>query len=589
MAAVITVVVGHRGSGKTAFLRRAERALRAAGEEATFVDLDHEIEQAAGRPISELFPAIGEAAFRELERSTAAAVFSRLAGVRAFVATGAGFDGHLPADAEVLWVQRLTDPDGRIFLDRPPLDPGRPPLDEYRDRYRERTERYRARATETYVVPEGVGEEPIAADRLLLGLGGPEVGGLLTVTAADIGHDRWPSFVAKRLRWGIDRFEIRDDLIDGSASERVRHIPPDRLLLARRTAGSWLEEPAPPGALVDWALEVGSPPPGADIVSLHAGGVAEGAARLTEHEGTAHLKLAVEVGDFAELAAGHRWRMDDPEGRSFLPRSRDGRWSWYRLAQRGSMEVNFFREGAGSAADQPTLAEWAAMPPSTSFAAILGDPVHHSRTPEHHREFFARRGMGVVRVPMAEGELTEATLEVLADIGLTHAAVTAPLKQQALELCREVTGPAAALGAVNTLRRSPSGWVGTNTDVDGMEPIATAARGTVALWGGGGTRAMALAALPGAVPYSARTGRPRDGDGFGPDGPDSVVWAVGRSRQGQCTWPPASWRPQRVIDLNYSEDSPGLEYAQQAGAEYTSGLAMFRAQAARQQEFWDGG
>jgi len=98
-----------------------------------------------------------------------------------------------------------------------------------------------------------------------------------------------------------------------------------------------------------------------------------------------------------------------------------------------------------------------------------------------------------------------------------------------------------------------------------------------------------LAAVPRGVPYSARGGGPLAGFEDVDGGPDIVIWAVGRSRQAACQWPPSGWAPRLVVDLNYTEDSPGLEYAQRLGVAYQSGLNMFKTQAQRQREFWDGG
>jgi len=61
------VLVGLPGSGKSAVGRRV-----AARHQATFIDLDEQIEQAAGRPIPEIFAEDGEAAFRSLEREIVA-------------------------------------------------------------------------------------------------------------------------------------------------------------------------------------------------------------------------------------------------------------------------------------------------------------------------------------------------------------------------------------------------------------------------------------------------------------------------------------------------------------------------------------
>ena len=91
--------------------------------------------------------------------------------------------------------------------------------------------------------------------------------------------------------------------------------------------------------------------------------------------------------------------------------------------------------------------------------------------------------------------------------------------------------------------------------------------------------------MPQARVFSARTGHERaTSDTTSSWQPDAVIWAVGRERLNR--WPPASWRPQLVIDANYSEDSPGREYALTTGARYLAGDAWFKRQAAEQRCFW---
>lgn len=76
------VLVGLMGAGKTSVGRRLAEKLGLA-----FVDADHEIETAAGKPIKDIFAEHGEAYFREGERR----VIQRLIGNGAQVlATGGG-------------------------------------------------------------------------------------------------------------------------------------------------------------------------------------------------------------------------------------------------------------------------------------------------------------------------------------------------------------------------------------------------------------------------------------------------------------------------------------------------------------------
>ncbi len=70
------------GAGKSAIGRRLAARLGMA-----FVDSDHEVERAAGRPVAEIFAHCGEAAFRESERRTMARL---LAGPPSVLAAGGG-------------------------------------------------------------------------------------------------------------------------------------------------------------------------------------------------------------------------------------------------------------------------------------------------------------------------------------------------------------------------------------------------------------------------------------------------------------------------------------------------------------------
>ena len=63
------VLVGLPGSGKSAVGRRV-----AARHDAAFIDLDEEIEAAAGMPVASIFEAEGEAGFRRRERHAVAAL-----------------------------------------------------------------------------------------------------------------------------------------------------------------------------------------------------------------------------------------------------------------------------------------------------------------------------------------------------------------------------------------------------------------------------------------------------------------------------------------------------------------------------------
>jgi shikimate kinase len=116
------VMVGLMGAGKTSIGRRLAQRLELA-----FVDADHEIEQAAGCTIEEIFERYGEAAFRDGERRIIQRLLERPPHV---LATGggafmdpetrarikeAGISVWLKADLDVL-VRRVSRRNNRPLL-----------------------------------------------------------------------------------------------------------------------------------------------------------------------------------------------------------------------------------------------------------------------------------------------------------------------------------------------------------------------------------------------------------------------------------------------------------------------------------------
>lgn len=600
---MITYIVGHRGVGKSSFLKRLQSYFAKHGTEAICLDLDDEIEKSHEKSISEIFATEGESAFRKLEREMVESVASQWGAIKkpVFVAVGGGYLGPFPDPSQVLWLRRVTDRDGRVFLDRPRLDVSTSPYQEYMDRFAHREYSYLSVADEHLTLPEGEIQET-DYESIFLGFPADPIGGYLTLFEKDIRKfSGAENFVSRRLKWGVERFELRDDLLEDILIRYMLGLlPKDRLLLSFRKPGTEsllyhlpLEE-----FFFDWPAEKGPCPHHLkpDIFSLHEkkGSLQDSLLRFEDQAPErSHLKLAVEVDTWQELLEGHNWWREDPSNRSFLPRSQDGKWQWYRILFGRQMKVAFFKEGAGSAYDQPYFAQWVQAPFRVgSFAAIIGNPIHHSLTPTEQRAFFQSFQMPVLAIPMEDrGDFTF-HLEVLRHMGLRAAAITSPMKERALEVCSEVQAQASRVKAVNTLmlRRGTTDWVGANTDLDGLRAYidldaSLASEKDIVIWGGGGTRQVMKEVFPNATPYSARSGKPVNGYSE-VQNPKVIIWAVGRTRQPDCQWPPEDWPLERVIDLNYTMDSPGREFAVMKGLEYQSGITMFQAQARAQQRFW---
>jgi shikimate dehydrogenase len=137
----------------------------------------------------------------------------------------------------------------------------------------------------------------------------------------------------------------------------------------------------------------------------------------------------------------------------------------------------------------------------THVFGVIGHPIGHSRSPEMQGAAFADAGLDAAYVALLvpPERLAEAVAGAHA-LGFQGLNVTIPHKQAVPALCVHVDAAARAVGAVNTLRRAPTGWEGFNTDAPAClahleaAGIARGARALV-LGAGGAARASAWALL----------------------------------------------------------------------------------------------
>jgi shikimate dehydrogenase len=134
---------------------------------------------------------------------------------------------------------------------------------------------------------------------------------------------------------------------------------------------------------------------------------------------------------------------------------------------------------------------------TTALYGVLGHPVAHSRSPAMQNAAFAALGLDAAYVALpVPPERLAAAIRGAHALGFQGLNVTVPHKQAVLALCATVDGSAAAVGAVNTLRRAASGWEGFNTDAPACLALLEAAglvRGARALLAGAGGAARAAA------------------------------------------------------------------------------------------------
>lgn len=137
---------------------------------------------------------------------------------------------------------------------------------------------------------------------------------------------------------------------------------------------------------------------------------------------------------------------------------------------------------------------------ATRLFAILGDPVLQVRTPELFNALMASRGADAVMVPVQVGSADLAA--VVAGLrrmeNLSGFIVTVPHKTAMPALCDAVSAAAAAVGAVNAVRRHPNGRLeGAILDgigfVKGLERAGLSPRGRSVFMAGAGGAARAIA------------------------------------------------------------------------------------------------
>ncbi len=593
-----TVIIGHRGTGKTSLLKRIGKYYVEALRPVILLDLDEYICQRERKTIPAIFQEQGEAHFRFLERKYYDEVVQMHlhTQVDIYLSVGAGFQPGEKWGWRFLWVRRSTDFEGRVFFNRPRLNPNVSAMDEFLERVPQREQNYALWADMTYTLEEGFDFQNEAEKKILFN----SIENLNSAMTLLPQHmDNLSIFWQQRKNWGLTYFELRDDLLNPEQIEKaLKILPHSQILLSFRNQNHWQQTykwVQQYSLKFDWPLEFQQSPPEKPFILSYHGRQDDLSAtlkNLEQHlqEGTL-LKFAVPIRDFQELQSVHTWYERHKNQVIVLPMSVDGRWRWYRLWMSTRTPFSFCREAAGSAADQPTLFEvlnFQSFAESQNFATILGDPVEHSWTPAEQFSFFQERKAPVLRIRVSEKEWPEA-IPFLQKLGLKWAAVTSPLKRLAYELCQEKDAESEATYAVNTLAWQQDRWIGANTDKAGLQyllqQVPRIQEMNIVLWGGGGTLDVMKQLLPKAVAYSAQTQKARISSEQAPSRVDLVVWGVGRSQFEQIQkFPP--WAPLYLVDLNYAENSPGREYAQQVQAQYFSGEAMFRHQALVQRKFW---
>jgi 3-dehydroquinate dehydratase/shikimate dehydrogenase len=252
---------------------------------------------------------------------------------------------------------------------------------------------------------------------------------------------------------------------------------------------------------------------------------------------------------------------------------------------------------------------------TTQVYAVTGSPLGHSASPAMHNAAFAALGIDAVYLPLETADAAD--FFTLADaLPLAGASVTIPLKRDLLRasgVTVDIDDLPRRIGALNTLRRTETGWEGRNFDVAGflapLEGRAIPLRGSRALvLGAGGAARAAVHGLHAAgaeVTIAAR--RHAAATELAAEfGVSATTWPAAADWDLLVNTTPVGMSPnvgaspldddalrsaagKVVYDMVYNpQETRLLAQAATAGAQTIGGLEMLVAQACRQFEWWTG-
>jgi shikimate dehydrogenase len=255
----------------------------------------------------------------------------------------------------------------------------------------------------------------------------------------------------------------------------------------------------------------------------------------------------------------------------------------------------------------------------TEHYAVIGNPIHHSKSPLIHTEFAkqTQQNMDYIAREIALGEL-EQGLKQLADDGFKGINVTVPFKEQAWQLVDNKSAHAVRAGAINTIKFNGDGSLyGDNTDGLGLcrdltvnNAVSLSGKRILLLGAGGAARGVVEPLLnehPAELIITNRTeSKAQDiAELFTEFGKvsacgyndiegqfDLIINATSASLHGQLPPLKASLLSDQstCYDMMYSDtDTAFISWAKQHGANKTiDGLGMLVEQAAEAFNIWRG-
>lgn len=236
---------------------------------------------------------------------------------------------------------------------------------------------------------------------------------------------------------------------------------------------------------------------------------------------------------------------------------------------------------------------------------LIGKSLSHSWSKRYFEQKFEREGLADHRYELFEldrieqfPELSESNHEL---VGLN---VTVPYKESIIPYLADLSPAAKSIGAVNTLKRTPKGWTGHNTDVIGFEKLLAEVGGehqgpALILGTGGASKAVQYVLRHRAIQFQLVSRSAEKGLTYDQLTPTLIqnhpliiqTTPVGMFPDGEAVLPfpfEALTSQHVVIDLIYNpEETEFMKRAVAQGATVANGLAMLHGQAEESWGIWE--
>lgn len=110
---------------------------------------------------------------------------------------------------------------------------------------------------------------------------------------------------------------------------------------------------------------------------------------------------------------------------------------------------------------------------STKKYAVLGYPIHHSKSPLLHNASYRHLGLDgdYSNIEVRQGELSSFVEKSASEFEAFS--ITMPLKEEAFALATTCDELSSSIGVANTLIQKSGEWIGSNTDILGFKEILT--------------------------------------------------------------------------------------------------------------------